>query len=397
MKIIRTRQFQMGLGQVVSLGIGSIVGAGIFALLGQVLQETGSWTYLSFFISGLIALFCGYAYVRLAGAFPNMGGITDYFHHAFQSKWTAGSLSLIYVFTTLISAGTMAKSFGFYMTSLLPDISWLPVNAWAAGLIILLGFLNMMKAKQVGNMEAFLVAFKIGILTLLIVAGLVQFRAYTPAFEANPSADSFFRSVGLTFFAFAGFGVITNATAYVKDPQHTIRRAMFLTIFIVMALYIGLAFVILNYISASMFEKDVNVAVAVVAQKLLGNAGSFLIYLAAVMAFVTGISASFFAVFRITKSLAEQGILPSFYKKKMMGQGTFGNGLTVLLLTLVTVLFGFDDIVNLSSVAYLISYLGIFAACFILRKQTRAKKLPLFIGACAMMVLLAGFIYSVYL
>lgn len=393
----QAKRFQLGLWQVVSLGIGSIVGAGIFALLGQVLQETGSWTYLSFFISGIIALFCGYAYVRLAGAFPNMGGITDYFHHAFKSKWAAGSLSLIYVFTTLISAGTMAKSFGFYMTSLLPDISWLTANVWAAGLIVLLGVFNMMQAKEVGNMEAFLVAFKIGILTLLILAGFARFHEYTPAFVSNPSIASFFRSVGLTFFAFAGFGVITNATAYVKDPQHTIRRAMFLTIFIVMALYIGLAFVILNYISAAVFEKNVNVAVAVVAEKLLGNIGSFLIYAAAIMAFVTGISASFFAVFRITKSLAEQGILPGFYKRKMIGRGTFGNGLTVGLLTLVTVLFGFDDIVNLSSAAYLVSYLGIFTACFILRKQTHAKILPLFLGAGAMAVLLIGFIYSVYL
>ena len=373
----QAKRFQLGLWQVVSLGIGSIVGAGIFALLGQVLQETGSWTYLSFFISGIIALFCGYAYVRLAGAFPNMGGITDYFHHAFKSKWAAGSLSLIYVFTTLISAGTMAKSFGFYMTSLLPDISWLTANVWAAGLIVLLGVFNMMQAKEVGNMEAFLVAFKIGILTLLILAGFARFHEYTPAFESNPSIASFFRSVGLTFFAFAGFGVITNATAYVKDPQHTIRRAMFLTIFIVMALYIGLAFVILNYISAAVFEKNVNVAVAVVAEKLLGNIGSFLIYAAAIMAFVTGINASFFAVFRITKSLAEQGILPGFYKRKMIGRGTFGNGLTVGLLTLVTVLFGFDDIVNLSSAAYLVSYLGIFTACFILRKQTRLHRIIL--------------------
>ncbi len=390
------KQNQLGLWQVVALGIGSIVGAGIFALLGQVIQETGNFTYLSFITSGIIVLFCGYAYIRLAGAYPNMGGITDYFRHAFPSKWVAGGLTLVYVFTTLISAGTMAKSFGFYMVSLLPDIHWLSVNVWAGGLIIILGLFNMAKTSDVGNLEAFLVAFKVGVLAILIGAGALAFHGYTPHFDATPSVSSFWRSIGLTFFAFAGFGVITNASAYVKDPEHTIRRAMFLTILLVMALYVGLAFVLINYINPTVFNKNVNIAVTVVAKQLLGNAGSVLIYTAAVIAFITGISASFFAVFRITKSLAMHGILPAIYKKTMIGRGTFGNGLTVILLTLVTVMFGFNDIINLSSVAYLISYLGVLVASWVLRDKTHVRPLPVGIGMIALVALLIGFIVSVY-
>lgn len=392
-----TKQEQLGLWQVVSLGIGSIVGAGIFALLGQVLQETGIMTYYSFAVSGIIALFCGYAYIKLASAFPSQGGITVYFQHAFPNKWISGTLTLIYVFTTLISAGTMAKSFGFYMDSLLGHLPYLSVNVWAAGLLILLGLFNMMKAGEVGNAEALMVAFKVGILAILIVAGIAEFKSYTPAFTTQPDISAFFRSIGITFFAFAGFGVITNATAYVKNKEHTIRHAMYLTILLVMALYIGLAFVVINYISPTVFAQNVNVAVAVVAKQLLGNFGSLLIYVAAILAFFTGVSASYFAVFRITKSLAEKNMLPSIYRKKLFGRGTIGNGLGIILLTLITVLFGFDDIVNLSSVAYLVSYLGVFVASFILRKQTHAKLIPLGIGFVLMALLLIGFVKSVYL
>lgn len=395
-------QNQMSLWQVVSLGIGSIVGAGIFALLGQVLQETGNWTYLSFFVSGCIAMLSGYAYIKLAGAFPSAGGITDYFHHAFKHKWISTSLTLTYVFTTLISAGTMAKSFGIYVASLIPHAEVglshiLLVNILAAALIIGLGFLNMLKAHDVGNAEAWLVAFKVGILTLLILAGLVAFRGYNPSFHVNAHIGSFFRSIGLTFFAFAGFGVITNATAYLKNPARDIKWAMFLTLFIVLALYIGLSFVIMNYISADMFQRNVNIAVTVVAEQLMGTVGKVLLYLAAVMAFITGVSASFFSVFRLTKSLAHDGSLPALYKKKFWGIGTWGNLLTITLLTLVTVTFGFDDIVNLSSVAYLVSYMGVFAASWILRQKTKARFLPVGTGFLAMTILLCGFIWSVYL
>lgn len=387
---------QLGLWQVVSLGIGSIVGAGIFALLGQVLREAGNFTYLSFAVSGIIAMFCGYAYVKLAAAYPQAGGITDYFHHAFPSKFASGTLSLVYVFTTLISAGALAKSFGFYMVSLLPHTPFLTVNACAAVMLVGLGILNMLKARDVGSAEAWLVAFKLGILGLLIAAGVYKFDHYTPAFTTNPGVNGFFQSIGLTFFAFAGFGVITNAAAYVKDPGKTIRAAMFLTLFIVMLLYIGLAFVIMNYMSVEQFDANVNVSVAVVAKKLLGEPGSFLIYAAAVMAFMTGISASFFSVFRVTKSLAEQRILPAFYKKTLWNRGTYGNALSLTLLTLFTIFFGFNDIVNLSSMAYLISYLGVFASAWILRRQTKARRIPLFIGFTAMAAILVGFVYSVY-
>lgn len=390
------KQAQMGLWPVVSLGIGSIVGAGIFALLGQVLRLAGNYTYLSFAVSGTIAMFCGYAYIKLAAAYPQAGGITDYFHHAFPSKFASGTLSMIYVFTTLISAGTLAKSFGFYVVSLFPDTPYLTVNLCAAVLLVGLGILNMLKAQDVGSAEAWLVAFKLAILALLIAAGLYKFDHYTPAFTTAPGTDEFFQSIGLTFFAFAGFGVITNAAAYVEDPAKTIRAAMFLTLLTVMMLYIGLAFVIMNYMSIEQFDADVNVSVAVVAKKLLGAPGSLLIYAAAIMAFITGISASFFSVFRVTKSLAQQKILPAFYKRTLWLNGTYGNALSLILLTLFTVFFGFNDIVNLSSMAYLICYLGVFAAAWILREQTKAKVVPLFIGFTAMAAILVGFVSSVY-
>lgn len=390
-------QAQMTLWQVVSLGIGSIVGAGIFALLGQVLQETGNLTYLSFAVSGGIAMLAGYAYIKLAAAFPTAGGITDYFHHAFKNRFISSGLTLTYVFTTLISAGTMAKSFGIYIVGFLPHSNLTSVNALAAMLLLSLGLFNMMKTHDVGSAEALLVSFKIGILALLILAGIYHFKAYHPALSATPATGTFFRSIGLTFFAFAGFGVITNTSAYVKNPARTIRLAMFITLTIVMALYMGLAFVIMNYISPTAFAQNVNTAVTVVAEQLLGGTGRFLIYAAAVVAFITGVSASFFSVFRITRALSEQHALPALYRKRLFGYGTIGNVLTVCALTAFTVLFGFDDIVNLSSVAYLISYLGVFSAAWVLKRQTHARFAPLFLGFTAMSVLLIGFVWSVYL
>ncbi len=69
-----------------------------------------------------------------------------------------------------------------------------------------------------------------------------------------------------------------------------------------MALYMALAYVVMHYIPQADLTADADTAVAIVADKLLGKWGYGLIYFGAVMAFVSGINATFFSIFRISRS-----------------------------------------------------------------------------------------------
>ena len=82
-----------------------------------------------------------------------------------------------------------------------------------------------------------------------------------------------------------------------------------------MALYISLAWVVLNYIPTAELEANAETSVAEVARKLLGTAGYGFIYVAAVLAFVSGINATFFSIFRISDSLTQQTVFPHFMLK----------------------------------------------------------------------------------
>lgn len=391
------KKYDLGLLSVTSLGIGSVVGAGIFALLGQVIMEAGSWTYWAFIIAGIAALFSGYSYGELAGRYPDSGGLTNYFHLAFPSKWMSGGMSLIYMLTSAVSISMMAKSFGIYFVSLLKntDYSWITVNEFAAALIIALAFLNMMSADDVGRTEILLVAVKVIILTTLIGAAVFNKDLSLSNVLPKPTTLTFWGAIGVTFFAYAGYGVITNAAADVRHPKTTIRLAIYITILAVMALYISLAYVILHYIPAADIAKDADTAVAVAADKLLGKWGYGMIYVGAVMAFVSGINATFFSIFRISKSLAIQGVLPKFYREHFWERGTYGNVLTSTLILLAAIFMDFTSIVNLSSGAYLFSYLGIFAANWHLRKQTKSSSFIIILGFGLMLFILTAFLVSI--
>ncbi len=393
------KKYGLDLLSVVALGIGSIVGAGIFALLGQVIVYAGEWTYLSFAIGGVIAMLCGYSYAKLAGAYPGSGGLTDYFHIAYPKKWMSGTLTIIYWLASAVSVCMMAKSFGIYINDLLPkDIQGaLFINSFAVVLIVALGFLNMLSSGDVGKTETVLVAVKLGILALLIAAafyGFVSHGASYPVHHLPVSFKQFMTSVGITFFAYAGFGVITNAAADVKNPKLTIARAIYWTLTIVILLYISLAFVVLANMPMASLLKNANTAVALVAEQILGKAGYVLIYGAAIIAFMTGISATFFSIFRISQALAQDGVLPRFYERPFLGKGSWGNLLTISVTAWATAAFDFSAIVNFSSAAFLVSYLAVFGANWLLREKTKAYP-PLVVGGFLMMLfVLVGFLFS---
>lgn len=392
------RHFSLNLFSVISIGIGSIVGAGIFALLGQVILSAGDLTYYSFLIAGIIAMLCGYSYAKLAAVYPQSGGLTDYFYHAFPSKIVSGGFSILYWLTSSISVCMLAKSFGLYMLDLFhPNYgSKLFADFFAVALIVTQAFLNMAGAGDVGKAEVILVGIKITILCFLIIAAFWAFDGVGQVHPVTVTEGGFFKSIGITFFAYAGFGVITNAASDVANPKKTISQAIYLTLFIVMVLYMSLAFVVMNFVPLSDLKIGADTAVAAAAEKLMGPWGYALLYLAAIIAFVSGIGATFFSTFRISQSLARQNILPHFYAVKFWRHGSWGNLLSVILIILATFLFDFNAIVNLSSGAFLISYLAIFIANWVLRQETKPSAILTLGGFVMLFGVFVGFVYGLF-
>lgn len=226
---MQLKKYGLNLISVTALGIGSVVGAGIFALLGQVIMMAGDQTYYAFIIAGVAALFSGYSYSRLAAAYPDSGGLTDYFHIAFKKRWVVGTFSLIYMMTSAVSICMMAKSFGIYAVKLFPHVQDTNffINAAACFLIVGLAALNMQRSKDVGNTEIVMVSIKMGILLSLIIAALIHYDIAEKMQTIPFNEVKFMGSIGVTFFAFAGYGVITNAAGDSKKSARTTPGAFF--------------------------------------------------------------------------------------------------------------------------------------------------------------------------
>jgi len=361
--------------QAVAMGIGAMVGAGIFALLGQAGAIAGSAVYISFLIGGVIALLSGYSLGRLGARYPAAGGMVEYLVQGFGPGIFSGAMSLMMFAAALVSISLVARTFGIYAFSLTPAGSP-PVltDVFTAGIILFFVLLNLNGARSSARVESIIVFVKVAALGSFAVAALffADFQRLSPA--NYPPVNSIFYSLAITFFAYEGFRVITNAAEDIADPAKTLPRAIMTAIFLVMILYVMVAIAVYGNLPAGDVVKAKDFALAEAARPAFGNLGFRIMAAAALLSTASAINAALYAVTNVTYQLAKQGELPSAFGKPMAHsrEGLVISGGVILVISL---LFNLGEIAVIGS----ISILGIHCITHIghlrLIKQTGANLL----------------------
>ena len=386
----------MNLWSVTALGIGAMVGAGIFALLGQAALIAGNGTYIAFLLGGVVALLSGYSYAKLAAHYPDAGGLTAYFDEAFSARRLSGTLSLIYLFTLAATVALVAKAFGAYASALfLGDSSRLWIDVFASGVTVLLVLLNIVGSGLVGKAEIVLVAIKLMVLTVLMLAGSVVMIGKPPPAENLPGHFvAIVSCVGLTFLAYAGYGMMANAAGSVANPTRTIPRAIFLAIGVVIVLYVGLAVIVLGSVPSAELARHADTAVAQAARPILGHLGFIIVSLGALLATASAINATLFSAMQIALALAQDGHLPRMFGQRMWGKGTRGLLLGVAGVLLLMNAFNLNALAHIASATFLIVYLAVHVAHWRLIDKTKGSRLAVAAGFLSMAVVLAFFLWS---
>jgi amino acid transporter len=382
----------MSVWGVSALGIGSMVGAGIFTLLGEAAMMTGRDVYLSFAVGGTIALLSGYSYARLAARFPGSGGIMEYFDRAFPWRPLAGGLSILFLVSLMIALTMIAKTFGAYAGRLaLGDASSpLIADAFASTIVIVVVLTNMAGSGLVSHVEEFLVGIKLVILAVLMLAGLWALDPKMLATEPEVPTTTLFASVGLTFFAYAGYGIIANASGYVADPARTLPRAIFIAIGVVATLYIGLAVIVQGHVPVDHLNHYRHTAVAQAAHRVFGTPGFIVVSIAALLATTSALNASLFSGLEISKAMASRGELPALFGRAAWREGTQGLVWATAFVLVLVNLIDLTAICHIAGAGALILYLAVFAAHWRLHAEAGGSRLLILLGVGLMAVVLVA-------
>ena len=343
-----------GLWSAVSLGIGSMVGAGIFIVIGEAGVIAGNLVTVSFLIGGIIALLCGYSLSKLSIRYPSRGGITEYLVQAYGEGYFSGSLGVLFYFAQLVTLAAVAKSFGTYAaTYMVGGITPFYANFFAVAIVLLFVGINLVGAAMVARAENVIVIIKISALVIFTAAALFFIQPSNLALVEAPDFVNVFYALGLTFFAFQGFSVITNSVEDMENPKHTMLRSMFLAIGLVVLLYIAVSVAVFGNLSLDAIIKGKDFALAEAARPAFGDWGFKIMAATALLATASAINATLYAVTQISYTLAREGNLPAAYDRNIF-HNTEGLIISALLIVPVILFFNLAQIATIAAIAVLL-------------------------------------------
>jgi len=356
----------------VAMGIGAMVGAGIFALLGQAGQIAGSAVWISFVAGGGIALLSGYSMGRLGARFPSAGGLVEYLVQGYGEGLFSGAISVLMYISSLVSVSLIARTFGTYAYELLPaGQPRILVEIFAAAIVLVFMFVNLRGPGSMARMENLVVLIKMLALSIFAIAGIATMDPTRLSAAEYPPVNMVLFSLAITFFAYEGFRIITNAAEDMADPAKTLPRAIMTSIGLVMVLYVAVAFAVFGNLSADEVVKAQDYALAEAARPAFGAAGFTIMALAALLSTSSAINASLYAATNVTYQLARLGELPSIFGKPIV-HSRQGLVISSIAIIIMAVFFDLSSIAAIGAISTLVIHMIVHIGHLRLIKKTGA-------------------------
>ena len=342
----------------VALGVGSMVGAGIFALMGVAAAKAGSAVWLSFLVAGIIALLTGHSFVQLGIRYPSRGGVVEYLVRAYGAGRFSGGCSILFYIAQLIGMAMISLAFGRFAAKLL-GVGVADLLLWerglASGLILGLVALNLVGSKLVSTAQRVVVLVNLALLVGFTLGLFAHADGTRLAVETWPEATPMLGSLALTFFAFVGFAVVSNAAEDMDDPARDLPRAMYASLAIVLVLYVALAMAVVATVEEQELTSSGATLLAVAARENFGEIGFHVLLVSAILSTVTSLNGGLFGVTSITYTLAEKGQLPSRFGREI-GVSTRGLTISALLALLMVNFMTLTTVASLGAATSLLVY-----------------------------------------
>ncbi|WP_200862853.1 APC family permease [Amycolatopsis orientalis] len=369
-----TGRTTIGIGQGVALYVCAILGAGVLVLPGQAASLAGPASLLAWGFSALIGLPLAFTFAALASRFPDAGGVATFASRAFGVS-AGGIAGWWYFIAGSVGQTIVPLTAGYYVAGALGlDQRWAPLIA--AGVLAVAVAANLLGLKLGARVQIGLAVGVALILVSVILIALPQIRAENFASFAPHGAAGAGQAVVVLFFAFAGWEAIAHLSAEFRDVKRTLPAATLLTILIVTALYLGVAFAVVGTDSYGDPALD-RISLGAIIERGLGFSAIGAVAVAALVICLGTTNAFVASVSRLGFALGRDGWAPRILTRRNRQDAPAAAVLAVAaiggggLAGAAVFAWGTDDIVFVPSVLVLATYLLGTAAAVRLFTGTR--------------------------
>ena len=381
----------------VSMGTGVMIGAGIFALTGQVAQLAGGLFPLAFLAAAAVTGFSPYSYVKMSNAYPSAGGIAMFLEKAYGKGTVTAACGLLMYFSMVINESLVARTFGTYTLQLfdVAQDSWM-VPALGVGLLIFAFFVNISGNRLIGFFSLFMAFVKIGGIALFALAGLWLSGVSLESVAASPSETSingFLAATALAILAYKGFTTITNSGSEIINPHRNVGRAIIISIVICVVVYFTVALAVSGNLTLPEIIKARDFALAQAARPAFGDYGLWFTVVLAIIATVSGVIASAFAVSRMLAMLTDMKLVPHSHFGMPGDIQKHTLVYTIVIAMFLTVFFDLSRIASLGAIFYIVMDIAVHWGIFrYIRKEINANGFVLITAIILDVIVLGAFL-----
>jgi amino acid transporter len=391
------KENSMTLVGAISMGTGVMIGAGILALTGQIAELAGPLFPLAFLVAAVVTAFSAYSYVKMSNAYPSAGGIAMFLQKAYGKGIMTAVGALLMYFSMVINESLVARTFGTYVVQLF-DVdsgSWI-VPVLGTGVLIFAFLLNISGNRMIGLFSLIMAFIKIGGIVIFSIGGL-WFAGFsfenTSGNIADTSITGFIAAMALAILAYKGFTTITNSGSEIVNPHRNVGRAIMISIVICVVIY----FLVAITVAASLTLPEIIIAkdyaLAQAARPAFGNYGLWFTVGIAIIATVSGVIASVYAVSRMLAMLTEMKLVPHSHFGMPGDIQKHTLVYTVVIAIFMTIFFDLSRIASLGAIFYIVMDIAVHWGVFkYLRKEINANAFILISAIIFDVVVLGAFL-----
>ncbi len=387
---------------ITMIGIGAMIGAGIFVLTGSAARVAGPAAVLAFLINGVVTLLTAFTYAELGSAYPEAGGGYLWAKEGLPppAGFMSGWLSWV---AHVIACALYAAAFSSFAHFILGEygvadilfprdvalggLTFNPVEKGITiGIVLFFVMVNYIGVHTTGKTESIITIGKVLVLGVFIAFG-------SNAMIRDPTAPQRFiedftplgfggilLAMGLTFIAFEGYEIIAQSGEEVKDPKRSIPRAIFLSIAIVVVIYVLTFIVALGVINCPdetvAYQclggaENPELAMIRASGSLLGPIGIILMVAGGLLATTSALNATVYSSSRVSFAMGRDGTLPRFLGQVHQKRQSPGNAVVVsgIVIIVFAVTLPIEHIAASADIMFLLLFVMANMSLLTLRKK----------------------------
>ncbi len=379
---------EMSLLDVTLIGVGAMIGAGIFVLIGMAAGVAGPALILGFVLNGVVTLFTAMAYAELGSCFHDAGGGYLWVKEGLP-KWNGFLAGWMSWFAHAVACSVYSLGFGAYFAEVFNElgihmVSWgyfAPDKILALGAAVLFAYINFRGASETGKVGNLVTLSKVTILLVFIAFGLNVIinkpdwaSAFTPFMPHG--FGGVLSAMGLTFIAFEGYEVISQCSEEIKNPKKNIPRAVFLSLIIVVPIYILVGFVAIGAVSPGnltpwdYLASHKEIALVEVARTFFIGGGILLLF-GGIISTMSALNATIYSSSRVAYAMGRDKNFPSFFGKVHSKNFTphWSILFSVIIVAIMAISLPIQDVACAADIMFLLLFLQVNIAVITLRKK----------------------------